>query len=387
MKMRLIILVVSLLISGSLAYRNYQDPHFAENRKVIVHLFEWKWSEIAKECEEFLGPYGFGGVQISPVTENAVITNRPWWERYQPVSYKFQTRSGSKTELRNMIERCNKAKIRVYVDIVSNHMTGGSSGSGTAGSSYNGNSMQYPGVPYGPNDFNGYPKCPERDLEVHDYENPNEARNCRLSGLRDLNQGSEYVRQKQISLLNNLINMGVAGFRIDAAKHQWPADLKNITLRLNSLKSDVFGSNKKPFFYHEVVESFGHSNIKPEEYFDIGRTVEFRYAARLALIFRRRQGLLKDLKTFGKGWDNMPAGDNVLVMIDNHDMQRGHTGDINLNICFFDDKLLKMSTAFMLAWPFAVTRVMSSYRWNRQIQVRFILKIYKRQLTKMNFYI
>jgi len=39
-------------------YAQHHDPHFVDNRKVIVHLFEWKWKEVAKECEEFLGPYG-----------------------------------------------------------------------------------------------------------------------------------------------------------------------------------------------------------------------------------------------------------------------------------------------------------------------------------------
>lgn len=34
------------------------------NQGVIVHMFEWRWSDIAKECEEFLAPYGFKGIQV-----------------------------------------------------------------------------------------------------------------------------------------------------------------------------------------------------------------------------------------------------------------------------------------------------------------------------------
>ncbi len=33
-------------------------------RQSIVHLFEWRWADIAAECERFLGPNGFGGVQV-----------------------------------------------------------------------------------------------------------------------------------------------------------------------------------------------------------------------------------------------------------------------------------------------------------------------------------
>lgn len=43
-----------------------KEPQFVDNRTTIVHLFEWTWPEIARECEEFLGPQGYGGVQVSP---------------------------------------------------------------------------------------------------------------------------------------------------------------------------------------------------------------------------------------------------------------------------------------------------------------------------------
>lgn len=42
----------------------YKDPHYAPGRTTMVHLFEWKFSDIARECEDFLGPAGYGGVQV-----------------------------------------------------------------------------------------------------------------------------------------------------------------------------------------------------------------------------------------------------------------------------------------------------------------------------------
>ena len=41
-----------------------KDPNAAANRQTAVHLFEWKWTDIAMECERFLGPYGYAGVQV-----------------------------------------------------------------------------------------------------------------------------------------------------------------------------------------------------------------------------------------------------------------------------------------------------------------------------------
>lgn len=58
----LIILSLSTLLRCSFGQF---DPHFVNNRQGIVHLFEWKWKDIADECENFLGPNNFGGVQVS----------------------------------------------------------------------------------------------------------------------------------------------------------------------------------------------------------------------------------------------------------------------------------------------------------------------------------
>ena len=38
--------------------------HGVDGRDVTVHLFQWKWTDIANECEQFLGPNGFGAVRV-----------------------------------------------------------------------------------------------------------------------------------------------------------------------------------------------------------------------------------------------------------------------------------------------------------------------------------
>ncbi|KAH8336241.1 hypothetical protein KR067_008827, partial [Drosophila pandora] len=89
-------LAKSIVCLALLAVANAQfNTNYASGRSGMVHLFEWKWDDIAAECENFLGPYGYAGVQVSPVNENAVKDSRPWWERYQPISYKLVTRSGN----------------------------------------------------------------------------------------------------------------------------------------------------------------------------------------------------------------------------------------------------------------------------------------------------
>ena len=55
--------------------------------------------------------------------------------------------------------------------------------------------------------------------------NRNSITSCRLVGLPDLNTGSAYVQTQIKNYLTSLINMGVDGFRFDAAKHIAQADL------------------------------------------------------------------------------------------------------------------------------------------------------------------
>ncbi|XP_054166785.1 alpha-amylase-like [Oppia nitens] len=342
------------------------DPHFVDDRSVIVQLFEWRFDEIAKECEIFLGPYGYGGVQVSPVHECAILTNRPWWERYQPIGYKIASRSGNEEQFRDMVHRCNKVGVRVYVDIVLNHMSMPETGRGTAGDTYDGVNFRYDAVPYNVEHFHGHESCPNSDLNIHNSDNPTEARNCQMGGLRDLNQGKEYVRQKQSEFLNKLIDIGVAGFRSDASQHQWPQDLQNIISRLHNLNTDYFSANSKPLFYHEYIEH--GPNVKATEYTPLGRVIEFKYYENLGNVFRKLHNQkLCYLKNFGEGWAMLPSQDS-LVMINNHDLQRGHAGDLSVTITFFEPKLLKLSTAYMLAWPYSISRVMSSYYWPRKIE-------------------
>lgn len=47
---------------------------------------------------------------------------RPWWERYQVAGYNLVSRSGNESEFADMVERCNQANVRIYVDAVINHM-------------------------------------------------------------------------------------------------------------------------------------------------------------------------------------------------------------------------------------------------------------------------
>lgn len=64
-------------------------------------------------------------------------------------------------------------------------------------------------------------------------------------------------------------------FRVDAAKHMWPRDLKKIYKRLSDLNPDFFEANSRPYIYQEVLY-YGGEAIRPTEYTALGAVTEFR---------------------------------------------------------------------------------------------------------------
>ncbi|BDX07422.1 alpha-amylase [Planctobacterium marinum] len=301
----------------------------------FVHLFEWNWSDVANECETFLGPNGYAAVQVSPPNEH--IQGDQWWTRYQPVSYQIQSRGGSEAEFVDMISRCNAQGVEIYVDAVINHMAAGS-GTGVAGNSYG--NKQY--SVYGPQDF--HDTC---TINPEDYGNDRwRVQNCELVGLPDLNTSATYVQDTLAGYLNYLTNLGVAGFRFDASKHMSVSDIQGVLSKVNG----------SPLVFQEVIDQGGEA-VSAAEYTGTGLVTEFKYSTQLGNTFRN--GQLSWLSSFGEAWGFLPSYQAV-VFVDNHDNQRGHGGAGNV-ITFEDGRLYDLANVFMLAWPYGYPKVMSSY--------------------------
>ncbi|HEU4730670.1 MAG TPA: carbohydrate-binding module family 20 domain-containing protein [Kofleriaceae bacterium] len=326
-----------------------------DNRTAFVQLFEWKWTDVARECESYLGPKGFAAVQISPPNEHNWITSGdgapyPWWMRYQPVSYSLdRSRSGTRAEFIDMVNRCNAVGVAIYADAVINHMT---SGSGTISSAGNDpwGVESYPRVPYGTSDFHA-------TCTVSNYQDASNVQNCQLVGLQDLNTGSSYVRGKIADYLVDLASIGVKGFRIDAAKHISPTDLSAIVSAVNARVAT------RPFWFLEVIGAAGEA-VQPSQYFGISdnqaTVTEFAYGPQLFGKFAA--GRLSDLRTFGETWGLMPSG-KAVAFTDNHDKQRGHGGGGDY-LTYHNGPTYDLANVFMLAWPYGYPVIMSSYAFN-----------------------
>ncbi|HWU89876.1 MAG TPA: carbohydrate-binding module family 20 domain-containing protein [Kofleriaceae bacterium] len=327
------------------------------SRVAFVQLFEWKWTDVARECETYLGPKGFTAVQISPPNEHAWIASGdgapyPWWMRYQPVSYRLdRSRSGTRAEFIDMVNRCKAAGVQIYADAVINHMTalGGAGTTSSAGSTWGVKS--YSNVPYGSGDFHS-------TCSITNYGDANNVQNCELSGLQDLNTGSAYVRGKIADYLVDLYNIGVRGFRIDAAKHINPADVSAIVSAVEARVATP------PYWFLEVIGAAGEA-VQPSQYFSVAsnrvNVTEFGYGRELYGKFAGG-GKLADLRTFGETWGLMPA-DRAVAFTDNHDKQRGHGGGGGY-LTYHNGSTYDLGNVFMLAWPYGYPALMSSYAFN-----------------------
>ncbi|MET0237857.1 MAG: alpha-amylase family protein [Kibdelosporangium sp.] len=334
MRRRILLLSAALLMAVPVPAAEAVPPG---ERDVIVHLFQWNWASVARECRDFLGPRGFGGVQVSPPQEHVVVPGNPWWQDYQPVSYKLGTRRGDRTAFANMVNVCHAAGVKVYADAVINHMTGqNTAGTGSAGSPYD--HYNYPGT-YQTQDFHHCGRNGNDDIA--NYNDRYEVQNCELVNLADLDTASGYVRGKLSAYLRDLRSLGVDGFRIDAAKHMPAADIAAVATG---------------YLYQEVIYGQGEP-ITPEEYLGNGDVLEFRYGQDLAKIFNREK--LSYLRTFGSP---LP-GNQAVVFTDNHDTQR--SGGV---LTYKDNARYALANAFMLAWTYGTPKLMSSYEFTNNDQ-------------------
>ncbi|WCN00974.1 alpha-amylase [Streptomyces sp. M92] len=303
-------------------------------KDVTAVLFEWNFASVARECTNTLGPAGYGYVQVSPPAEH--IQGGQWWTSYQPVSYKIAGRLGDRTAFKNMVDACHAAGVKVVADAVVNHMSAGG-GTGTGGSSYG--KYDYPGI-YSSYDFD------DCRSEISDYRDRYNVQHCELVGLADLDTGEEYVRGRIAGYLNDLLSLGVDGFRIDAAKHIPAADLANIKSRL---------SDPGVYWKHEVIYGAGEA-VQPTEYTGSGDVQEFRYAYDLKRVFNGEN--LAYLKNYGEGWGYLSSG-AAGVFVDNHDTERNGS---TLN--YKDNANYTLANVFMLAWPYGAPDINSGYEWS-----------------------
>ncbi|CAA7263967.1 unnamed protein product [Cyclocybe aegerita] len=309
------------------------------SKSVIVQMFEWNWDSIASECTNFLGPAGYGFVQVSPPAEH--ISGSQWWTDYQPVSYILTSKRGDRSQFSRMISACHAAGVGVIVDTIFNHMAGVQSGTGVAGSSFT--HYNYPGI-YQSQDFHHCGLTSNDDIA--DYGNRQQVQTSSdVVDILSLATGTDYVRSRLAAYANDVLSLGVDGLRLDAAKHIAAGDIANILGRLSTTT----------YITQEVIYGSGEA-VQPSEYTGNGDVQEFRYTYAVRDAFN--SGGISSLQNLdNRGWI---ASSQANVFVANHDTER-NGGSLKYNAA---SNIYVTAHVFSLAHPYGTPTILSSYSFS-----------------------
>jgi alpha-amylase len=168
----------------------------------ILHLFQWRINDIIPELKT-IKHQGFDAIQISPI-QGTKDSGMEWWKLYQPVNLKIGNEQiGSKKDLINLIQESRKFNIRIIVDIVLRHVAG---------------DEVYPLKPHRNVDPELLPYLAE-PIDAVNIDNDRWQCTRRCTGLPMLNYDDANLMKLYKRFLDELVFIGVDGFRLDQLKH------------------------------------------------------------------------------------------------------------------------------------------------------------------------
>lgn len=198
----------------------------------VLSLFDCDLDNISFYLPE-IKKQGFDAIQISPLQETKDDSSKEWWMLYQPINFNLGNRIGSRESLKRLCDLAKQNGLIIIADAVINHLA----------STDNMGSLE-------PN-----PLCDSDILRaknsfkikrnVENWDDRYQVTNYCMN-LPGLNPNSRLVQKKVIHMLNEYINLGVSGFRFDAAKSiALPEEgcdfFPNITFALSKWIAVVYG--------------------------------------------------------------------------------------------------------------------------------------------------
>lgn len=218
----------------------------------ILQAWNWSYTNIESKLDK-IADQGFTTIQISPpneiknATAGAYVTQsnnqNGWWMFYQPAGFQINESTdnalGTKSELIKMVKAAHAKGIKVIADTVINHM--GTKDNENSETSTDPMAHVTPKAAiYEPEIYNNKLfHTPWKEMTY--YETPAEGdtnaaynsaydltRNC-TSRLPDLKTEDSRVQKAVYDYLQELVDCGIDGFRIDAVKHiETPNDVAGI---------------------------------------------------------------------------------------------------------------------------------------------------------------
>ena len=311
---------------------------------VILHCFNWSYNSIKNNLQA-IKDAGYTAVQTSPVQSPKDFNGGwkdqggQWWKLYQPLDFNISNNTwlGTRNDLKSLCDAAESMGIKVVVDIVANHVANKSDGGGA----------------WNVND--GVDSKLKRDDYYHSSNNwANDGSRYSMTqdhiGMPDLNTAHPDVQNIVKGLLVDCINVGVDGFRFDAAKHiELPTDDGCAS---NFWPTVIEGSqattSNKIFYYGEILNGCGTDINNFTKYMSITDN----YTGDSILVAANNsnaQGLANS--RYAKG----ATADKSVLWVESHDTHMGASGSagISKTAGISDDKIIK-------AWAMVGSRADSS---------------------------
>ena len=163
----------------------------------ILHCFDWKYNDIKAELAN-IAEAGFTAVQTSPVQTPDPLGQ--WYGLYLPREFNCTSGPlGSKSELQELCTAADQYGIKIVCDVVANHLTGDH-----ANIQNDLKPAQY---------WHTWGGVPDDKWGDRGWVTNGEI------GMADLKTEDSYVQNVVYGYLQSLKDIGVDGFRFDAAKH------------------------------------------------------------------------------------------------------------------------------------------------------------------------
>lgn len=296
----------------------------ATNTETILHVWSWNFPTIAKNMKA-IADAGYTMLQTSPVQQHfnpeGKITkifdgggkDGSWYYYYQPTDWKIGNAIvGTREQMKEMMDSAAKYSVQVLVDVLPNH------------TAFDVDAVS--------DDF--YKAVGGRDRMFHSkgltpINNYNDREQCTLwamGSLPDVNTENPDFQKYYLTFVNDLLSLGVHGFRYDTAKHigvhSDPVDTAS-GVKENDFWDVVTGrksvkgvSLSQPydslFVYGEVLQD---KNVPELEYADyMGQTASgYGHVLREALAKGSVNGL--DIVS----WHHQAAPEYLTTWVESHD--------------------------------------------------------------------
>jgi len=340
----------------------------ATNTETILHAWSWNFPTIARNMQK-IADAGFTMVQVSPVQAcyspeggNIKIYDPQgkegnWYHYYQPTDWTIGNNIvGTREQMQEMLDSAARYDIRVLVDVLPNHTAFDVDlVSDNLVEAAGGRDKLYHSSGLAP---------------ISDYGDRMECTLMGVGGLPDVNTENPDFQKYYMQFVNELLKMGVGGFRYDTAKHigvhSDPVDTasgvkENDFWDVATGRKSVKGVRlavpyDSLFVYGEVLQGGG---VPEEEYAGyMGQTASgYGHHLRQALEKGSSKGI--DLV----GWAHSAAPEYLTTWVESHDTYCNENESAGLT-----DEQIRIGWVFLTARqngvPLFFSRPMGSTRSN-----------------------